>query len=213
MIFLLYSIILNSGTDGIFNKSYNNIEEYCRIFNEFCLILFKYLKYLFILSLFLIGFLTLLRLRGIYRDQRIRNIKKNEDEDSLKRPRIIIGWLYIFLAFGFLTNSLIYFLILILDPLPDRFIFNFLEFSKDIDPYYLNSIENIEAARYPHEKTIYYCFALISFLAFIELIITFCYLINNGRLVNNPMRAITHMIITIALGMMFGFTTFLPLFL
>ena len=104
--------------------------------------------------LFTIGILTLLKLRGMYRGQRIKGVEPDEKNiDQLKTPRLLVGALYIFCGFGILFNFLTYFLLIILDPLPDRFIFAFINFSGSIDPVLMNRIEDVELAIYPHEQT------------------------------------------------------------
>jgi len=156
-----------------------------------------------------IGILTLLKLRGIY--LKTRNVEENEDR--LKKPRLILGGTYIFLAIGILFNFLTYFLIWALDPIPDRMIFNFINFNGDIDPHYMNRIENIEKSKYPHEKTIYYGIAYFSFFSVLNLLLSIWYLINNNRLISNPRKVIGNLLASLTGAILFGFTTFLPLFL
>jgi len=189
------------------------LENWCILFNEFFLILFVYLKFIFVFMLFTIGIATLLKLRGMYRVQRIKGFEPDDKMiDQLRTPRLIIGCLSIFLAVGILFNFLTYFLILILDPLPDRFIFNFINFSDSIDPTIMNRIEDIEKAIYPHEKTLYYCFAFSSFLAVLQIVIPLYLFLNNNKL-KNPRVGILVIVNGLAMCIMFGFTTSLPFFL
>jgi len=187
------------------------IEDWCKEFNNFALTFFIYLKYIFVLILIAIGILTLLKLKGIYFRVRTKDIKNNEDR--LKNLRLFMGWTYIFFGIGILFNYLIYFLIWALDPLPDRFIFRFLNFSGNIDPEYINRVEDINASKYPHEKTVYYCFAILSFIFTLDLILCVWYLINNNRVISKPRAVIMNLIISVMGVIMFGVTTFLPFFL
>lgn len=76
---------------------------------------------------------------------------KIDDINLFKKPRIIVGSVYIVIAFGILFNYLTYFLMWLLDPLPDRLIFNFINFAGIIDPLAMNRIMDISASIYPHE--------------------------------------------------------------
>ena len=109
------------------------------------------------------------------------------------KPRLSMGCVYIVLGFGILFNYITYFLIWILDPLPDKLIYNFIEFS-GIDPFYMNRIIDINASQYPHEKTIYYCFSLGSILSLLDILLSLWYLINNNRIINNPRRTFEFLI-------------------
>ena len=108
------------------NSFLDGIENFCESFNRFAVAFFWYMKFIFVFILFAIGILTLLKMRGIYRIERTKLAKKDaEGENMLMKPRLILGTFYICFAFGILFNYLIYFLIFILDPLPDRFLFDF----------------------------------------------------------------------------------------
>ena len=98
-----------------------------------------------------------------------------------------------------------------LDPLPDRLVFNFINFNGDIDPYYMNRIQDINAAKYPHEKTIYYFVAIASFGAILDVVLSIAYIINSGG--QNHRKIISQLMGGIILGMLAGWTTCLPLFL
>ncbi|MFX1429411.1 MAG: hypothetical protein ACFFCY_04510 [Promethearchaeota archaeon] len=197
-------------TEDLFNEIITGLENFCIAFNNFFLILCKYLKFIFVIIIFSIGILTLLRLRGVYRQSRL--VSKDKQEDQFMKPRLILGCSYIVLAFGILFNYITYFLIWILDPLPDRLIYNFIAFS-GIDPYYLNPITDISSSQFPHEITIYYCFSFISLMAFLEVLVSLWYLINNNRLIHNPSKVFYVLISGLMQGILFGFNTCLPFFL
>ena len=118
---------------------------------------------------------------------------------------------YIVFAFGILFNWFTYFLIIILDPLPDRFIFNFVEFAGVIDPYQLNRISDISLAIYNYEKTIYYGIALISFISVLNLMVGIWQLINKGG--RDSKKSIITLISRLGSGILSGFMICLPLFL
>jgi len=210
----MFFFLLNTGNgktaEDIFKDAIKGLENWCTGFNNFFIILCNYLKFFIVFIILFIGILTLLRLRGIYRQSKLMGVKK--EEDSFGIPRLILGILYIFLAFGILFNYITYFLIWILDPIPDKLIYNFIDFN-GIDPFYMNRIKDISASQFPHEKTIYYCFALGSLISILDILLCLWYLINNNRLINNPTKALTILISGIMGGILFGFTTCLPFLL
>lgn len=210
MLYFLEPEKIAHSSGGVLDDVINGLENWCIAFNDFCIIFSKYLKYIFVFVIFSIGILTLMRLRGVYRQSRLVGVDKQED--TFTRTRLILGSVYIFLALGILFNYLTIFFIWILEPLPDRLIYNFIDFI-GIDPLYMNGIKDISASQYPHEKTIYYCFAFGSLMSVLSILLCLWYLINNNRLINNPMRVLGGLISGITGGILFGFTTYLPFFL
>jgi len=188
------------------------LEAWCVAFNEFAVVFFGYMKYIVAFILLAIGILTLLRLRGIYIQPRMRNIdKKVVEQDQLEKPRLILATIYIIIGSGILLNWFTMFLIWALDPLPDRLIFKLINFHGLIDPFYLNRISDISSAVYPHEQTIYYGIAIGSFVAIVDLMIAIWYLVN--KIPFNPKMAFGLLTGGVLMGMLMGFTTCLPLFL
>jgi len=180
--------------------------------NSFIELVFGYLKYVFFGILLIIGILTLLSLRGKYSLERLRYNKEEKLADNpMTKPRIILGSLYIVFAFGILLDWFTYFLLVVLDPLPDRLVFNFISLSGIIDPFATNNISDISKTVYPYEKTIYYGAAIISFLALLTITISLWQIINKeGRITK---KSIISLITGIITGLITGFTTCLPLFL
>ncbi|TFF88768.1 MAG: hypothetical protein EU550_00645 [Promethearchaeota archaeon] len=186
------------------------LESWCILFNEFCFQFFNYVKYLFSFVLIGVGILILLKARGIY-----FNLKLNKPEDDykpLKRTRIFVGTFYIFSGLGILFNFLTYFLIILLDPLPDRFIFEFINFNGTLNSYGINRIEELNDSKYPHEVSIYYCFALGSFYGILNLFLSFLLLFHN-RINIKPRRVIFWFLSSLSSCLLFGFTTSLIFFI
>ncbi|MFW9895974.1 MAG: hypothetical protein ACFFD7_09250 [Candidatus Thorarchaeota archaeon] len=208
VLFFLNKKILS--LDNIDNNIIVGLENFCAAFNQFFLIFIQFLKFMFAFIILTIGILTLLGLRGIYLQPRLRKVEK--DEDTLNKSRLILGTLYICLGFGILLNYGTYFLIWILDPLPDRLIYSFITFN-GFDPLFLNGIKDINMAQLPHEITIYYCFSFISLTSFLNLLLSLWYFINNNRIINNPRRTMEWLISSVTGCILFGFTPFLPFFL
>ena len=137
----MLSLFKSYSSSKIEEEIISGLENWCILFNKFARVLFLSLKFIFVFIMLSIGILTLLKLRGIYLKTRNNNLE--DYEDRLKNPRLILGGSYIFIAIGILFNFLTYFLIWALDPLPDRLIFSFINFNGNIDPHYMNRIENI----------------------------------------------------------------------
>jgi hypothetical protein len=129
----------------------------------------------------------------------------------MTKPRLILGTLYIIFAFGILLDWFTFFLLAVLDPLPDRLIFNIITLSGTIDPFGLNNISDISKAVYPYEKTIYYGVAIVSFMALLTITISLWQIINKEGTVTK--KSIVSLIGGIVMGLLTGFTTCLPLFL
>jgi hypothetical protein len=180
--------------------------------NSFIELLFGYLKYIFFGILLIIGLLTLFSLRGKYILERIRYSKEEKLADNpMTKPRLILGSFYIVFAFGILLDWFTYFLLIVFDPLPDRFIFKFISFTGLIDPFALNNISDISKVVYPYEKTIYYGVAILSFLALVTIVISLWQIINKEGTITK--KSIVSLITGVVTGLLAGFTTCLPLFL
>jgi len=184
--------------------------DFCSIFNNFTLIFFQYFKYIFVLVLIGCGVLILLKLRGYYFRSRSFSAEQDANQkDSLVKPRLIVGTVYIFIGFGFLFDYLIYFFIWFLEPLPDRLIFNFLGLF-GVDPIIINRITDIQSTIYPYEKTFYYLIAMGSFVSMIHVTVSILFLLNR---VKTPRETIRWLFLSVPGGIIFGFTTYMPFML
>ncbi|GAH46090.1 unnamed protein product, partial [marine sediment metagenome] len=96
----------------------------------------------------------------------------------MTKPRLILGAGYIVMSFGILFDWFTYFLIVVLDPLPDRLIFNFIQLPDTINLFDLNRISDISQIIYPYEKTIYYIVALFSLGAILDITISIWQIVN-----------------------------------
>ncbi len=189
-----------------------NFDELFIELNSFIELVFGYMKYVFFGILLIIGILTLLSLRGKYFLERIRYSKEEKlANNPMTKPRLILGSFYIVFAFGILLDWFTYFLLAVLDPLPDRFIFNFISLSGIIDPFALNNVSDISKAMYPYEITIYYGVAIVSFMALLTITISLWQIINKEGTITK--KSITSLITGIVTGLLAGFTTCFPLFL
>lgn len=194
----------------LLNDIINFFENFCIEFNRYALVYFTIFKYIFVIILIGCGVLILLKFRGYYFNSRSFSSNKDVDKtDSLTKPRLIVGTVYILIGSGILFNYLTYFLIWLLDPLPDRFIFSFINLM-DFDPYAINRITDIHSAIYPHEETIYIAFAMLSFGHMVRLTLSIWYFLNK---VKNPRKMIINLFLAVQGCILFGFTTFMPFML
>jgi hypothetical protein len=199
-----------SNLDDILTDIVIFFENFCIQFNQFAQVYFIILKFLLVIVLIGCGILTLLKARGFYFKSRAFSSENDYNKkDQFMKPRLIVGIGYIVIGFGILFNYFTYFLIWVLDPIPDRLVYSFISLV-EIDPYAINRITDIRLAIYPHEETIYYAFATLSFGHTIHLAISIWYLLNK---VKNPRDTFIHLLIAVSGGIMFGFTTFMPLML
>ena len=194
------------------NQFLPNFDDLFIAINSFIELIFGYLKYVFFGILLIIGILTLLSLRGKYFLERIRYSKEQKLADNpMTKPRLILGSFYIIFAFGILLDWFTFFLLAVLDPLPDRLIFNFITLSGTVDPFGLNRISDISTVVYPYEKTIYYGVAIVSFMALLTITVSLWRIINKEGSISK--KSIISLIGGIVMGLLTGFTTCLPLFL
>ena len=195
---------------------FKGAEDWCVVFNRFCETIFLYLKFIIIFIFLTVGILTILKYRGYWLGLKFKEKKPKSEEDKknlekIKEPNVILGIVYIALAIGILFNYFIYFLIWLLEPLPDAFIFEFLNFYGLISDEYIGRISNLNNAKYPHERTIYYCIAYFSLGGFVDLILG----IRNIVIYSNSNHKISFELIITGLIMctFAGFTTFMYLFI
>ena len=197
---------------SIINQFLPNFDGLFIEINSFIELVFGYMKYVFFGILLIIGILTLLSLRGKYFFERIRYSEEKKLADNpMTKPRLILGSLYIVFAFGILLDWFTYFLLAVLDPLPDRLVFNFISLSGIIDPFATNNISDISKTVYPYEKTIYYGVAIVSFMALLTITISLWQIINKEG--TKTKKSMISLITGIVTGLIAGFTTCLPLFL
>ncbi|TXT67322.1 MAG: conserved membrane protein of unknown function [Promethearchaeota archaeon] len=204
----------NSSFSTIIPDVVNGLEELCIEINEFLLLLFGYLKYLFALLLMILGGMTLLKVRGVYLMERLRNKSKFDEnesfKDKIKKTHVILGMAYMFMGFGLIFNYLIYILIWVLEPLPDKLFFQFIDIGGFIEPQYILRISIYDFAIAPHEKTIYLCLAYISLISLITITVSIWFLSKGGDMLNHPKGSFSVFIGGVMAGILAGFTTCLP---
>ena len=99
-----------------------NISGIFEWFNGIVSIFFSALKYVLFVLLIIMSVLTFLKFKKNYSIFKANKANKNLPEGFvLKKKQFIGGFVYMLLAFGILFNFITYFMLIILDPIPDRF--------------------------------------------------------------------------------------------
>ena len=174
-------------------------------------ILFVFLKYILSFILIILGILVLFRFRKNYPINNTMIYQNKLDEKViLKFSHIILGILYIICGVGILSNFLIYFLIWVLDSIPDRFLFIYINLIGIFNPWPLNGINTISTLT-SLEKFIFYTIALGSFISILEIFVSIWLIVNYNRI--HIKKAIISLIVGCFIGILTGFTTCLPLLL
>lgn len=202
--------------DGLIGDITGGMEAWCMQFNTFSEVLFIYLKISFIFILLVIGLMTIYRWRGFWRALRFKDMFSDKEEqkelkEKMKEPNVILGFFYIGMAVGIAFGYLTHFLFLVLDPLPDQFIYGFLNFAGYIDAETMARISNLSLSLAPHEITLYYAVAYASFFGFIDIILSIRYIIISTN--NNHSTSFKLFFSGMIICTFSGFTTFMPLFL
>ena len=200
---------------NMFEGLLDGLMDFCVIFNEFMEVLFPILKYGLILVLLSVGYLTIHMYRGTNKGSKHTETDMNGEKQplakKLKEPHILLGIFYIALGFGILLGWITHAFIIVLDPIPDAFVFRFINISGWIPEAELGRIQDPNLAIYPYEITIYYGISFFSFLGFASLIMGLRFMILYA---NKSHSTSLKMFITGAIDCVFmGFTTFMPLFL
>lgn len=196
-------------SEDIFDQLLASLNSFCKLINDFAVIFFLSMKFIFAFMMLVIGALTLVKLRGIYKMERTGIKSEKKSESQLRKPRLVLGIIYIIMGIGILTGYFTSFLIWILEPIPDRFLFSFINFHGEFNPNALNRIVDINKAIYEYEKTIYYAVAVVSLVAIMNVVLSVWYLINDNN--RDPKKKITCLLSGIVMGMLVGWTPCLPL--
>lgn len=204
--------MIYEGEEGIFERYYQWNEFwiiYCRFFEA----LFFYMKYIFVFVLFAIGLLTLKRFRGFYRGTKVEEFDMDEEQKieigKMKEMNLLLGIFYFFLATGILLGYLVVVLMILLDPFPDQFLFDFIEIM--ISNEDTEGFKNFEKTDTPFKRGIYYSLALISFLGFAMMIMGLRFMILYAN--KSHVTSFRMLLVGLVTCILTGFTTFMPLFL
>lgn len=159
-------------------------------------LIFFFLKYTFVIVLFIIGLLILFRLRGIYLHQRIKD--PGNSNKAMNNVRLMLGCSYIILAFGILFNYLTYFLIWLCQDF-NGLLLVFLNYVVSTLP-----IEIFKDTPFI-EYYIYPIVALCSFFSILQYIMSMFYLVNNNRVISSPKKTVILLASSLFQIIVFGF--------
>ncbi|MFO8019325.1 MAG: hypothetical protein R6U96_11870 [Promethearchaeia archaeon] len=181
-------------------------------FVEFFDILFFYLKYIFVTILIFIGISTLLNYKFFKEDSKNPHRDFDEKDRFFNKLRVFFGFFSLFAGIGILFNYFLYLLIFLLEPISDQYIFNLLNLLTGQDEF-LNYFSEIPHDNDVFNKCLYYCFALGSFEANLRLFTLSYFLLSRKRKIVVPNKAALILVESLIQALLFGFTTYLKLFL
>lgn len=195
-----------------FGDIFGNISWIFEWFNVISSTFFSALKYILFLLLVIMGLLALLKFKKNYAIFKL-NAKDTslEEKYMLKRKQLIIGIVYFILAFGILLDFVTYFMLIILDPIPDRFALQFLNYAGVFNPWALNGVIDTSSFGSPIETTVFYAFTFASLICFVEVLVSVWLIITENII--HIKKVFLNLFAWIFIGFLMGFTTFLPLLL
>lgn len=187
-----------------------NFEILLNDFNSFMSMFFFFLKYILAGMLILLGSISLLRLKGMFSREKLRNPDVGKSY-FFKSSRFILGNIYLILGIGFIFNFMIYALILMFNIIPDMLVIPLLRTIKSIpqdfiSDYFINN--NLET---PLEIFVNNIIGIVSFLIFLSIILSIWRIV-----ISNDFKLSKYVIglcIGIIAGCLFSFSRFLPFFL
>ncbi|MFW9782180.1 MAG: hypothetical protein ACFFFB_07855 [Candidatus Heimdallarchaeota archaeon] len=174
-------------------------------------IMFVFFKYILSFILIILGVLVLFRFKKNYAKYGLNTYQNSMDEKVVVRfSHVILGTFYIIFGIGILSTLLTYFLIWVLDPIPDRYIFIYINSLGLFNPWSTNSVVEISSLT-SVEHLIFYAIALGSFLSLLEILVSIWLIVSYNKFYIKA--AIINLIVGFFLGILTGFTTCLPLLL
>ena len=209
IIFLKSLRKLSLNREEQYNFIYNPLVDFSILFNDFCETFFFYLKYIFVAFLVFFGIKTLFNYK-FFNSEDYKT--QSEYESFFNKLRMFVGIFFIFTGIGIFFNYFLYFLILILEPLPDQYIFDLLN-SANIDHHFIKDFSKIIASNNNYEKTLYYCIALGSFEANLRLILTLFFILSRRKKTIAPLKVTLVCVEALIQAILLGFSTYLKLFL
>ena len=181
-------------------------------FNSISSGFFSALKYVLFLLLIIMSLLALLKFKKNYAIFKLNyNETSLEEKFMLKKKQFIIGIIYLVLAFGILLDFLTYFMLIILDPIPDRFAFELLNYAGVFNPWALSGVIDTSSFGSPIETTVFYAFTFVSLICFTDILVSLWLIITEN--IVHIKKAFFSLFFGVFLGFLVGFTTFLPLLL
>ena len=195
-----------------FGDIFGSISWIFEWFNGISSVFFSALKYVLFFLLLIMSLLALLKFKKNLAIFKLNfNNTSLEDKFMLKRKQLIIGVIYLVLGFGILLDFLTYFLLIILDPIPDRFAFDLLNYIGAFNPWALNGVIDTSSFGSPIETTVFYAFNLVSLICFTDILVSVWLIITEN--IVHIKKAFFSLFMGVFLGFLVGFTTFLPLLL
>ncbi|TFG17249.1 MAG: hypothetical protein EU531_03895 [Promethearchaeota archaeon] len=172
------------------------IENIYILYLDFFPKLFLILKFFLVIILFSLGVLYLLSLKGNYLRKKL--LKIEDETNDFNNISIILGIVFIMIAFGVLFNYLIYFFIWVFQYY-DGFILISLSLFEDF------MVKNFGLNITVFNDTITPLIALGSFISILQIIFVLFYFTNNRFVVIRPKKSIVILTTSVIQIFLFGF--------
>jgi len=181
-------------------------------FNGISSVFFSAVKYILFLLLIIMSLLAFLKFKKNYAIFKLNvNNKSLEEKYMMKNKQLIIGIVYLVIAFGILLNYVTYFMLIVLEPIPDRFALEYLNYAGVFNPWALHGVIDTGSFASPMEMTVFYAFTFASFICFVEILVSIWLIITENII--HIKKVFINLFAWIFIGFLVGFTTFLPLLL
>ncbi|MFX0074329.1 MAG: hypothetical protein ACFE96_02725 [Candidatus Hermodarchaeota archaeon] len=162
--------------------------------------------------LLLLSVLAFFKFKKSYTIFKSNQVEKSVEEKLvLKKKQFFIGVAYLVLAFGFLFDYITYFMLIVLEPIPDRFAVQLLNHASAFNPWALHGVIDISSFGSSIETTVFYFFTFISLICFLDILVSVWLIITEN--IVHVKKAFFSLFTGVFFGFLVGFTTFLPLLL
>ena len=184
----------------------------CDWFNAISSAFFGAVKYLLFLILIAMSMLALLKFKKQHAIFKVNNNDTTlEEKFTMKNKQLIIGTVYLVFAIGILFDFLTYFMLVVLEPIPDRFAFQVVNHIGVSNPWALSGVVDPSSLGSPVETMVFYIFTFVSLVCFLDILVSVWLIITEN--IVHIKKAFFSLFTGVFFGFLVGFTTFLPLLL
>jgi hypothetical protein len=192
---------------------FGNISWIFNWFNDISSVFFGAVKYLLFLILLTMSLLAFLKFKKHHAILKVNNSNDMtlEQKYSMKNKHLIIATVYLVFAFGILLDFLTYFMLVVLEPIPDRFAFQLVNYAGITNPWTLYGVVDPSSLGSPVETMVFYIFTYVSLVCFLDILVSVWLIITEN--IVHIKKAFFSLFTGVFFGFLVGFTTFLPLLL
>lgn len=208
----MVNFIFLSIPDDPIDDIFGSISWIFEWFNGISSVFFSALKYVLFFLLVLLSILAFLKFKKSYTIFKSNQVEKSVEEKLvLKKKQFFIGIAYLVLAFGFLLDYITYFMLIVLEPIPDRFAFQLVNHSGAFTPWPLYGRIDPNSLGSSMETMVFYIVTFVSLICFLDILVSVWLIITEN--IVHVKKAFFSLFTGVFFGFLVGFTTFLPLLL